>query len=262
MNKNYYSLKSFFLVPWKVQPHLASTQISFTFTIFIFSSCWGNTFVEINHLLKTKFMKTTIFLITLGLVSTTTFAQQSTVKVAEATNASSSIKAENTGAATGGTQNAAASVNATAGEAAKETSKIAQSTKSAAEQRLNQASTNTKNKVSNTNANVSVQAATSANAGDNNAVSHSTNTDVILQKNIKGADIVKTEQKLENSSTSALQKTGTSMKETSASSQSALKSNTNKISGKTIAARSTGKTALKTSSVNAAAHTRVMTGIK
>lgn len=230
--------------------------------IFILSSCWGGRFVKVNHLLKMKFMKTTIFLITLGLVSTTTFAQQSDVKVAQNTTVSSTIKTEKTDAKATVAQNAEAAAKTTAGEAAKEGTKIAQSTKSTAENRLNQAGSKTKNAVNNTDVSVAVRTTSSADVNDSKALSVGNNSDVTLQKNIKGADVGKTEQKVESDGTNTLQKTNSNMKAVSARSQSTLKSNTNAISAKAVSTKSSITTAVKPKPVNASTHIKAIAVVK
>ncbi|MGN6437215.1 MAG: hypothetical protein ACTHMM_11805 [Agriterribacter sp.] len=214
-------------------------------------------------------MKTTILLITFGLVSATTFAQQSTVNATGSGSSSSEVKTDKTNGKIGVTGTAGAMANSeAAGKTAEGAVKAADKTKAAAEAKIKEAGNEAKNTVKNTNASASIQATSSvngsANAGDNgnNALAVKSNNDVMLKKEIKGADVVKAVEKVENTAAAGVEKTSGKIKAGSAQVKSAVKSNAGKISGKTVSTVATVKTALQAKPVKAAVHTKTITGVK
>lgn len=221
--------------------------------------------LQLITLLKTKFMKTTILLITFGLVSATTFAQQSTVNAAGSGSSSSSVKTDKTNGKIGVTGTAGANGNSdAAGKTTEGAVKAVDKTKAAAKAKIKEAGNEAKSTVNSTNASASIQATSSvngsANAGDkdNSALSVKSNNDVMLEKEVKGADAVKTMEKVENTATAGVEKTSSKIKAGSAQLKSAVKGN----AGKTVSTVSTVKTALQTKPVKAAVHTKTIAGVK
>lgn len=155
-----------------------------------------------------------------------------------------------------------------AGKAAKKTAEVVQNTKATAEGAINGVGNRAKDVVNNTNAFVSLQATSSSEGAvntsnkDNNALSVKHNSAMMLEKEIKGENIVKAEQKLENTAVNGLQKTDSRIKAGSAKAQSDIKSNTQAVSGTAVSAKSSTKTMLKSKPVKAAVNTKTITGVK
>jgi hypothetical protein len=208
-------------------------------------------------------MKTTILLITFGLALATTFAQQSTVNATGSGSSSLSVKTDKTNGKVGVTGTAGAKANSdVAGKTAEGTVKAVDKTKAAVEAEVKKAGNEAKSTV-NTNASASIQATSSVkgseNAGDkdNNALSVKSNNNVMLKKEIKGADAVKAIEKVENTAVTGVEKTSSKIKAGSARVKSA-----DETSGKTVSTVSTVKTRLQTKPVKAAVHTKTITGVK
>lgn len=211
-------------------------------------------------------MKTTILLMALGLASTTGFAQQATLKAKESAGSSSTITAEKTAIKTSVSGNGEAAIHSDA--AVKKTTEAVQKTKSAAETKITETGNEAKSAVNNTNASVSVQTNSSLNgdinAGNknNDVLSVKNNSDVMLQKEIKGASVMTAEQSLESAAVNGLHKTSKEVKAGSVKATSAIRSNAAKISGTGLSAGSSVKSALKTKPLNAVVGSKTIAGLK
>ena len=147
----------------------------------------------------------------------------------------------------------------------KKIAEVARDTKDAAEGAVSEAGNKAKAIANNTNASVSLQAISSSDVDakkDNNALSVKNNSDVMMEKEIKGENIVKAEQKLENTAVAGLQKTDKSIKSGLANAQSNIKNTTDPVSNRTVAAKSGVQTILKSKPVKAAVNTKTITGLQ
>ncbi|WP_114791418.1 hypothetical protein U0035_00840 [Niabella yanshanensis] len=142
---------------------------------------------------------------------------------------------------------------------------LAQDTKDAAEGAVNEAGNKAKVIASNTNASVSLEAISSSGVAvkkDNNALSAKNNIDVTMEKEIKGENIVKAEQKLENTAIEGLHKAEKTIKSGSANAQSHIKNTTDPVSKSAVAAKSGVQTMLKSKPIKAAVNTKTITGLQ